>query len=225
MDHFKRAIRPEMEPSDWKFHAADLRSSRWRDDNSINYSIERVNAELRTLGDALAHESDDRIISVTICPVKKLHKLFIDSRNPKDRVRDLVISVAIYASTDELTKRGLTPSFVLESVSSKTDDNYMDFFAERIGRSLRHDLGYLYSCRCRHVGLPDTAAKGAEVELEFADLVAYTCNRMFLRRSIGRHPEIPVEIFGEARWGCFVPDRGFGMFPGVGFPWKTFFGK
>lgn len=191
LERFKGSVRPNIDPSTWRFHTKDVRSPEWRRKKNIERSTGELNEMMEDLAAAVATRPEDRWISITVCSVLDKTKLFNDGRDPENGVRDLVLTSAIFSAVEELTKQGFSPSFILEAVKNHTNSEYMDYFVERIGRSLFHDLGFLYSTRGKQVGLPVTRKKAYTFEMEYADFLAFWTNRFFQRQSIGKHTEIP----------------------------------
>ena len=75
--------------------------------------------------------------------------------------------------------------FVLEAQTDAHTQNTIDYSVERVGRGLRHDLGFLYVSRCQGIGLPITEPKRAHAEMEVADLAPTWCGAT----SCGQIPE------------------------------------
>jgi hypothetical protein len=128
----------------------------------------------------------------------------------------------VIAFTEDLTRQGFPVDFVLEAETNAHETNYIDYTLERVGRSLRHNLAYLYYSRCQFIGLPMSQPKSARAELELADLVAYMVRRYFHCGNINRATEFPLDLLGRIFWGAFTPDR-FGTRTATGFPWEYFY--
>ena len=122
-----------------------------------------------------------------------------------------------------MTASGGSPSFVLEAQSRAHKDGSIDYFAEKIGRGLRHNLVFLYISRCCPVGLITTEPKIPPIlQMELADFVAFAVRRYFYCDFIKKAPEFPLARFGRIHWGSFAP-AGFGTISATGFPMDFFF--
>lgn len=216
----KRLLLPDRDPADWVLHCADWRDERWRRKNRVALSIQEINDLLKQIARSIAAPSDERFISAIILPGVKKNT---DKRKTESSARDYVLRASLMVLTDFLTRRGFSVDFVLETQNDKDHRrNAIDYPVERIGRSLRHDLGFLYVSRGKLIGLPITVPKESRAELELADLVAFMVRRYFRSLDANRHTEFPLELLGEVFWGMFTP-RGFGTRCATGFPWGFFF--
>jgi hypothetical protein len=216
----KRAIRPDSDPEKWKWHTLEVRKSKWRVRHGVKLSIREIDQQLQKLAIALSAEGVGRFISATIFPP-------FDVRNMKRKVaeatvRDRALTASIIGITEFLTRQGFAPQFTIESQTLSRRKNEIDYFVERIGRGLRHDLGFLYICRCKMVGLPITAPKGASIEMELADFVAFMVRRYFFLGMSEQKCEVPPSLFGSILWTVFRP-RGFETHMATGFPLSHFY--
>lgn len=224
LDHalrgFKERVRRDSDPNSWIFHTADLRSSRWRKRNGVALDIVELNNEMRRLASEIgAHDRD--VFLYVGAALNTVSPTIAGKSNKLSFVRDHLLMASFIVLTDDLTKQGASPSFVLEQVGNAASPEFMDAYVERIGRSLFHSLSFLYAARCKFVGLPTTVPKNSGVEIQIADFVAYWANRYFYLHGISRQSEVPMELFGPANWGS-MSGKHFGLFPGTGFPWDIF---
>ena len=218
----KQRIRPSADSSSWPLHISDLRNERCREKHNVTLTIQEMNDLIRSLARSLAEPADERLLAATVFPGFKIKKGKVAKRRIEDIVRDRVLSAAILTLTDHLTKQDFPVDFVLEAQTDAHTQNRIDYSVERVGRGLRHDLGFLYVSRCQGIGLPITEPKRAHAEMEVADLVAYMVRRYFLRTNSGKPTEFPLEDLGEVFWGSFAPKR-FGTISAKGYPWDFFF--
>lgn len=222
MDRFKRTVLPDADPHSWTFHANEIRKPEWRAKHGVQADLGAINTGMRELANTFAAIENQRVASVTVCPILDINKVFRDGRKVRDGVRDLVLSQAIYTLTDTMTQHGFSPAFKLESVDNSARPEFMEHAVERVARSLFCSLSYLYVARGKVVELTTTVSKGASVELEYADLLAFWTNRHFSSMNRGKPSEVPLEAFGPVIWGAFTR-RGVGLSISAGFPWERFY--
>jgi hypothetical protein len=209
-------IRPKDKPDDWKFHRSDLRDERWRRKHGVKLTIQEINDEIRTLARFIAAPKPSRFISVTT----------IVSEGPlgskaRQKLQEYALSAAPISTTDAMTKQNFTPFYVFESQNDDHRRNGIDYTVEKVGRSLRHDLTYLWACRGKASGLPVTAEKASTADLVAADIVAFMTARYIQRTDIKRHTEFDLSMLGEVHWGMFTLN-GFLTHPSIGFPLDYF---
>jgi hypothetical protein len=211
-----------LDPTTWPFHVWELRNTRWRKKNNVPLSTEEVNEIIRQFAKTFSKfEAGETVLSATVFPPFNLHL-----GNPEPElatvIRDRVLTAAIISLTEATTRQGLTPIFTIEAQSLDHKRNQIDYFVERIGRGLFHDVGFHWVRRGKLVVPPTTAPKGTTMEMEIADLLAFVVARYFFRLLQKKPTEYPLESFGEVLWGAFTPTR-FGTHPAVGFPWAHFY--
>lgn len=212
VDQAKLAIRPKDDPASWPFHCMDLRDERWRKRHGVTQSIGEINAIISNCASALSMGEGQRRICATfvICEKPK-------STSLRCAIQEETLAAAMYLLTESMTRRGFTPRFIVEAQTDSHATNSIDPLVERASRGLFTDLGYLYSCRCKNVGVATTAQKASTPELVAADLVAYVVARTLYRRQIGRPSEIDPTLFGDIQWGTMFLTQ-FGSVPSRGFP-------
>lgn len=210
LERAKREIMPHKDPSEWVFHAAELRESRWRQKHKVKLTISEINKVLLQICDSIANPADRRIIFATVY-CSTLSDLHIANPRPE------VLQAAFFSSTEYITRAGYNVKYILES--TENNNNHIDFDVERVSRSLRRSLSYLYTCRTRYVILPVTEQKGFDPDLEIADLVAYMIRRYLHQKLIGRNTELSIERLGSVYWSIFKK-RGLFSKNHIGFPWE-----
>jgi hypothetical protein len=215
----KTKIRPAHDPSSWPLHVWEIRDSRWRVQHHIKLNIHEIDAAFLDFAQSLAAQPDSRFISVTVMP-----PITMDGKKKKeviDYVRYTALTVGIMTTTEFVTRQGLSVEYTIEAQTLAHRDHQIDYFVERIGRGLNHNLVFHWMRNGKYVGLPTTAPKGSTIELEVADFVAFWTRRYLSRFDRGLQSEIPPESFGKTYWGCLV-NRRFGTHYSVGFPWDFF---
>jgi hypothetical protein len=188
----------------------------------VKITIEETNEEIRRLASEFNVDTKARILSATIFPPVRISNRSLTRKKIQASARDQTLTAAIMSLTEYCTRNGISPRFTLESQTNAHGINQIDYFVERIGRGLYHDLHFHYCRRGKDVGLPETAPKGSSVELEIADLLAFTVRRFFFAANSGNGSEFPPELFGDVYWGAFTP-TAFGTITATGFPAEYFF--
>jgi hypothetical protein len=218
----KSKIRPGADPTKWGWHTWEIRNSRWRKKHNVEISIEETNEEIRRLASELNVDPKSRVLSSVIFPPVKISNPSLTRKRIQAEARDQTLTAALMGLTEFCTRNGFSPRFTLEAQTTAHGTNQIDYFVERIGRGLHHDLGFHYVCRGKNVGIPETAPKASCIELEIADLIAFATRRFFYAENCGFKTEIPLELFGEIYWGAFAAG-GFGTTTAIGFPAEYFF--
>jgi hypothetical protein len=152
-----------------------------------------------------------RVISATILPPSKVE-------HSSAEIHELALTVSLCATTEIATSRRFAPSFFLESTTLDHEQNLIDYPVEKIGRGLRHSLGYVWLSRGIVPSLPISLPKGSRSELEIADLLAFVIRRHMYRAYEGNRIEFPVKALGDVSWNVISADR-FTSTMCRGFPW------
>lgn len=198
MSEIKKKIRPLLEPSDWPFHTNEVRGKSWLAKNSSLLQCD-VDALLLEVLNLIGRGGLKREISV----FASWFNVSGTKTKALNQGRDRSLQGALYSTIEYITKFGDNVYFTLES-QTRSDNGFMDYFVERIGRSMRVDPCFVYMSRRSFVALPQTAPKGSHLLLDLADLIAFVVNRHFSDTRMKQRPLFPLETLGLVHWTTYV---------------------